>query len=1188
MKQKLRRCVSMCLATALTATAAAAQPATDDGSQVARVRSWIEAGRYGDAEREAARLVELSSSTDTRDVVQPDTLDLLVEALTLNGNGAQPGTLQLADRALRARDAKVDTSPHALARSVRNRGAVLFQRGEFAAAAAEFERASAVRGSAPLEDDRESATDLDHLALALIWTEQFDRALASCDRALALNRRIPFSEVTQARTLEIRGLAWQRKGDYPRAREDLEAAIAIREATGPRHPETARLLTTFGEQLLLEGELARARQTLTRAVDIAERTLRPGHPEIASSLRTLAIVFQDLGDLTAAKALRERALAMAEQSLGPDHPMVAIQLNDLANTLLIQGEYAAARPLYERALAVYERHLGRDHTGVTTAVYNLALLHASLGDLGEASRLQRRAIGTWERTMGQQHPLVARALFTFAQTLAEQGRDRQALPFYERAQSISERSLGRNHPTVARVLSYHATSLARIGQMRRASELSARAIGIWDGSDGREARATADGLLRHAHIQADLGDYKAAMQSYDRALSIQLPLLGTAHPAIAETQAARSKVMAGLGESTNALPVALEAEDIGRSHLRLTLGYLPERQALGYASKRPRGLDVALSIISEQSVTPVLDALIKGRSLIVDEIARRRRAATQTPERELLPLWSAVSAASQRLANLVIRGPSGQRPEQYVAVLDEARHEKEAAERALAEKSVAFGSDLARAEIGLEQVRAALPADSALISFVRYDRTIVPLLSSPAGAASSPARGRPLSTAPAYLAFVLRRASEPIAIPLGRADTMETLIAQWRSEVLKAVPADADAASAAQAERGFRTTGASLRRRIWDPVQQHIGTATRVYIVPDGAINLVPFAALPVGQTQYLLEGERIVHYLSSERDLVTTDERRARSGSGLLALGGPAFADGSSFAALASRTSGQQAARRDGTPAPAATVTATAGLRGGSSDCGSFQAMRFAPLPGTDREASDIAGLWKTLGRNDATDGGPSFRLLTGAAAHEQAFKQLAPGHRVLHLATHGFFLGDECGSALDGTRAVGGLASGPSAVGAKVSPSRSGEQIESPLLLSGLALAGANRRAAAGPNEDDGILTAEEVASLNLDGVEWAVLSACDTGLGEVRAGEGVFGLRRAFQVTGVRTTIMSLWSVEDRATGRWMRALYTGRLAKRLTTADAVREASLTALRERRAAGQSTHPFFWAAFVAAGDWN
>jgi CHAT domain-containing protein len=109
-----------------------------------------------------------------------------------------------------------------------------------------------------------------------------------------------------------------------------------------------------------------------------------------------------------------------------------------------------------------------------------------------------------------------------------------------------------------------------------------------------------------------------------------------------------------------------------------------------------------------------------------------------------------------------------------------------------------------------------------------------------------------------------------------------------------------------------------------------------------------------------------------------------------------------------------------------------------------------------------------------------------------------------------------------------------------------------------------------------------------LDLQGTEWAVLSACDTGLGEIRAGEGVFGLRRAFQIAGARTIIMSLWSVEDESTRVWMHALYEGRLQRRLDTAAAVREAGLTVLRARRAKGQSTHPFYWGAFVAAGDWR
>ena len=186
-----------------------------------------------------------------------------------------------------------------------------------------------------------------------------------------------------------------------------------------------------------------------------------------------------------------------------------------------------------------------------------------------------------------------------------------------------------------------------------------------------------------------------------------------------------------------------------------------------------------------------------------------------------------------------------------------------------------------------------------------------------------------------------------------------------------------------------------------------------------------------------------------------------------------------------------------------------------------------------------------------------------------------------MLHLATHGFFLGSTCRPAIGGTRAVGGLAPRlPSQTNAGLA--------DNPLLLSGLALAGANRRAAAAPGDDDGILTGEEVAALNLGGVEWAVLSACDTGLGEVKAGEGVFGLRRAFQIAGARTVIMSLWSVDDDATRVWMRALYEGRLQKHLNTADAMQQASLSVLRARRARGESTHPFYWAGFVAAGDWR
>jgi CHAT domain-containing protein len=330
---------------------------------------------------------------------------------------------------------------------------------------------------------------------------------------------------------------------------------------------------------------------------------------------------------------------------------------------------------------------------------------------------------------------------------------------------------------------------------------------------------------------------------------------------------------------------------------------------------------------------------------------------------------------------------------------------------------------------------------------------------------------------------------------------------------------------------------------------------SRIFLVPDGAMSLVPFAGLPLADGAFVVERGGPIHYITAERDLIGVGGR-ASNAQGLLAVGGPAFDQVLELnAAPGLVTTGSEVGNEG------ASVRGTGG-------CSPFQSTRFEPLEGTLLEVQEIARLWPgPLGVADA---------LVGRSASERAIKADAGRYRVLHLATHGFFLDGSClpQSTSATTRGVGGLISS--------------QRVENPLRLSGLAFAGANRRGQIKTDEDDGILTAEEVAMLDLQGVEWAVLSACDTGVGEIKAGEGVFGLRRAFQVAGARTVIMSLWSVDDQATRAWMRALYEGRFQRQLSTADAVHQASLTVLRDRRARGQSTHPFFWAAFVAAGDWR
>ena len=346
-------------------------------------------------------------------------------------------------------------------------------------------------------------------------------------------------------------------------------------------------------------------------------------------------------------------------------------------------------------------------------------------------------------------------------------------------------------------------------------------------------------------------------------------------------------------------------------------------------------------------------------------------------------------------------------------------------------------------------------------------------------------------------------AESPTVIPLGPARGLEFLIAEWRRGLLEH-PGMQSTAGASVARPG--TVGTTLRRRIWDPVEAQLNGVTRVFVVPDAAISLVPLAALPSAGGRYLAENGPTVHYLSAERDIISSGTSATPAGEGLLVVGNPSFSDGSSFAALREQTPPLLAT----TDPPRKEPT----YRGLPPSCPPFRTLRFAPLPSTRVEARTIAGLWNELHLVAPSDG--KATVLTGGAATERAIKENGPGRSILHFATHGFFLGDECAQAIDGARAAGRLVElrqRPVPISIADDATARTMRTENPLMLSGLAMAGANRRMVAGLNEDDGILTAEEVSSLKLSGVQWAVLSACDTGLGFDRGRRGRPGASTRF---------------------------------------------------------------------------
>jgi CHAT domain-containing protein len=334
--------------------------------------------------------------------------------------------------------------------------------------------------------------------------------------------------------------------------------------------------------------------------------------------------------------------------------------------------------------------------------------------------------------------------------------------------------------------------------------------------------------------------------------------------------------------------------------------------------------------------------------------------------------------------------------------------------------------------------------------------------------------------------------------------------------------------------RNIKEQARAVDEKIMRPVRALAGDARHLLIAPDGQLDLIPFEALVDENGHYLVE-RNLFTYLSTGRDLLRMQTPRAGT---------------TEIAIVADPNFGEPKARAVSAAPTTRTHLATRSISRGNDS----SRIYFAPLHGTKAEAQAIHSLFHQA------------RIFTGDQVTKATLLGLnAPG--ILHIATHGFFLeGPKKGGEL------GGFTSNTQA-------GTSSEEVENPLLRSGLALSGANLNQRGG---DSGILTALEAANLNLWGTRLVTLSACDTGVGEVRVGEGVFGLRRAFVLAGAESLVMSLWPVSDYTTQEMITAYYTG-LKNGRGRGDALRQAELAMLKRK---GRE-HPFYWASFIESGEW-
>jgi CHAT domain-containing protein/Tfp pilus assembly protein PilF len=1052
-------------------------------------------------------------------------------------------------------------------------GQIYYEMGQYAKTEPLYRRGLQITELRLGKDHVNVAAAANDLAAALAALGQYPAAEPLYRRALGIREaKLGKEHIQVAQSLNNLANVYSELGDYAKAEESVKRSLAIAEARlGKNHPNVAIVLVNLASVCKKQGRYAEAEPLFRRSLEISEAAFGKDHLQVAISVSHLAELYRHMGEYARAEPLYQRALAIRKARAGAEHPLVAESLNDLANLHWENGEPAQAEALYQESLRIREACLGPTHPVVATTLNNLAAVCASTAQFGRAETLYRRSYAITRARLGNDHPDLAVALMNVAGLYTSMGQYAKAEPLYRGALGILERRLGKDHAWVADALSSLALVYRSLGQPRQAEEMYRSALRIRDNL-GKDHPALATSLNSLAGLHASLGQYAKAEPLYLRALKIREARLGKDHPLVAQSlndlaalyqdlkatekaepllRRALAILEARFGEDHPQGGIALanlamlqlekgQAKDavasfdrsrrVSRRHVSRVLPGLPPSEQAAFLAiherrELARSLSLALPFRDDEHVAAHTAAwLVNGKAIAQEALAQSALLTRDSADPAVGKLADQLRQTRHAMARLSLQpAPAGQEKAHRQRVAQLAAQEQDLARRIAAAGSAAVVAEWADPE----RVRQGLPAGGVLVDLARLD--VYDFKAAP-NKRVQPAR---------YVAWVTPAKGAVRVIDLGDAAKIDAAVKEVR-QVLEGSMKLYCAKGEAEAEKALRAPLEALSRLVLHPLLKQAGPAADWVVSPDGNLWLVPFVCLLLPDGKYAIEKLRL-RYALSGRDLMARPAAAGVKATTPLVLADPDF---DLAPAGAPAAAAKPPARPDGTRALS----------------GALRLGGIQRLPGTLAEA-------RAVQKRLAVYAGAEPRVYTGREALVAVVKS-ARHPRVLMLATHGFFLPQ----TPKGEGAVGG--------DDKALPPPGWEN---PLLRCGLLLAGCNNAGKGGVG-DDGVLTGLDVTGVDLRGCELVVLSACETGLGDVQNGEGVAGLRQAFQLAGAESVISTLWQVPDKSSAELMTRFFDG-LAKGKGRAEALREAQLRLIEGRREESAAAHPLFWAAFTLTG---
>lgn len=933
-------------------------------------------------------------------------------------------------------------------------------------------------------------------------------------------------------------MEYYRGGKFSQAAQCGEAVLKIRrKVLGATHRDYAASLNNLAALYYNMGEYEKTSPLFLESAEIRKAKLGRLHPEYAQSLNNSAALKNMLGDYTGAIKLFGEASAIWKQVLGSQHYEYATSLHNLARCYSEIGQYATAENLYQESLQIVKDNYGDDHPEFATSLNNLALLYELMGDFERAEPLYQQCKEIRSAALGEQHPAYANVLNNLGTLYRDQGKYALARTFLTESLEAHRAAYGNNHTIVATSLNNLALLHQKRKEVESAKKLYAEASKIVKEKLGSEHPRYADILINQGNLNEMEGLTQEAEEDFLAALRIREKVFGGQHPDYAATLLRLATFYSDTGKYNQAKDYSRDSILLQRRQLdRNAIAQSARQQLANQRQLRPY-LDFRLTDAVEGRIDPAIAAeemwQWKG------SVTRRQKAyrlIANTPS--LKPLYVELQSVTQQLSALARKTPpapsknqqdKGAR-EKWENTFDRLSQRREHLEREIAAQSDTFKR--ITNPITVQTVQSLLEPKTVFVDLLQYSHRT----------SQKNVRGSDQGDT-RFLAFVIPKQGEVSVVPLGDAARLKESIEQFR-RAFQGKPLTGK-------ERLLSQDASQLiRRDFWQPIEEHLLDADTVLISSDTTVSTLPLNAIPgKNQGTYLIEDYRIatLPMVQQLEEIKSPNPNDLKSGK-LLVVGDINYD------------------LNEPITDPSSVNLSTSKIDSTNSDVSSLASRRewqelrdqannqFSPLAGFKKELEVVESIF----RSDDSD----IITLSGAKATKSSFLQKSGSATILHVITHGYFASASPSGRASGTTDVKQHDSTDTNTANDSSVEQTIKTF-APGLLSGLAFAGANQSSKASSLAKDGILRASEIEVSSLNQAELVVLSACETGLGQVTSGEGITGLQRAFHIAGAKCVVASLWKVDDRATVELMEQFYLNLIEKKQPRIDAMRNAQLTML-------------------------